>query len=233
MRAVVIPKPGPPDVLDGRGAARPAGGTPATSGSRCKRRRDQLRRHDGARRAPTRTRPRRQASSATRSPARSSRWGRGWRSQVGDRVVAGTRFGGYAELVSVAGGQVVPLPERLSFEQGAAFPVNYGDRVRGAGDHGRPAGGREGADPRRGRRRRDRRHPARQAPRRRDLRHRVGLEARRDPGPGRRPRDRLPHRGLRGGGASASPATASTSSSTRSAHRASARATARCARAGA
>jgi NADPH:quinone reductase-like Zn-dependent oxidoreductase len=45
---------------------------------------------------------------------------------VGDRVIAGTRFGGYAELVSVGEGQVVPLPERLSFEQGAAFPVNYG-----------------------------------------------------------------------------------------------------------
>jgi NADPH:quinone reductase-like Zn-dependent oxidoreductase len=44
---------------------------------------------------------------------------------VGDRVLAGSRFGGYAELVSVPTGQVVALPERLSFEQGAAFPVNY------------------------------------------------------------------------------------------------------------
>jgi NADPH:quinone reductase-like Zn-dependent oxidoreductase len=44
----------------------------------------------------------------------------------GDRVMAGTRFGGQAELVSVPAIQVLPLPERLSFEQGAAFPVNYG-----------------------------------------------------------------------------------------------------------
>jgi synaptic vesicle membrane protein VAT-1 len=44
---------------------------------------------------------------------------------VGDRVVAGTRFGGHAELVSVPAGQVLPLAERLSFEQGAAVPVNY------------------------------------------------------------------------------------------------------------
>jgi synaptic vesicle membrane protein VAT-1 len=45
---------------------------------------------------------------------------------VGDRVVAGTRFGGYAELVSVkAEGQVLRLPDSLSFEQGAAIPVNY------------------------------------------------------------------------------------------------------------
>jgi NADPH:quinone reductase-like Zn-dependent oxidoreductase len=45
---------------------------------------------------------------------------------VGDRVFAGTRFGGQAELVTVPADQVLPLPERLSFEQGAAFPVNYG-----------------------------------------------------------------------------------------------------------
>ena len=44
---------------------------------------------------------------------------------VGDRVLAGTRFGGYAELVSVPADQVLPLPDELGFEQGAAFPVNY------------------------------------------------------------------------------------------------------------
>lgn len=44
----------------------------------------------------------------------------------GERVMGGTRFGGQAELVAVPAGQVLPLPERLSFEQGAAFPVNYG-----------------------------------------------------------------------------------------------------------
>jgi NADPH:quinone reductase-like Zn-dependent oxidoreductase len=45
--------------------------------------------------------------------------------KAGDRVLAGTRFGGQAELVTVDADQVQPLPERLSFEQGAAFPVNY------------------------------------------------------------------------------------------------------------
>jgi NADPH:quinone reductase-like Zn-dependent oxidoreductase len=45
---------------------------------------------------------------------------------VGDRVFAGTRFGGQAELVTVPDSQALALPERLSFEQGAAFPVNYG-----------------------------------------------------------------------------------------------------------
>ena len=46
--------------------------------------------------------------------------------EVGDRVMAGTRFGGQAELVTVPADQLLPLPEKLSFEQGAAFPVNYG-----------------------------------------------------------------------------------------------------------
>ena len=44
---------------------------------------------------------------------------------VGDRVFAGTRFGGQAELVSVPADQAFPLAERLSFEQGAALVVNY------------------------------------------------------------------------------------------------------------
>lgn len=44
---------------------------------------------------------------------------------VGDRVMAGTRFGGYAERVVASASDVVPLPDRLSFEQGAAVPVNY------------------------------------------------------------------------------------------------------------
>ena len=51
---------------------------------------------------------------------------------VGDRVVAGTRFGGYAELVSVpVEGQVLRLPDSLSFEQGAAIPVNYATAYAG------------------------------------------------------------------------------------------------------
>jgi NADPH:quinone reductase-like Zn-dependent oxidoreductase len=44
---------------------------------------------------------------------------------VGDRVMAGTRFGGHAEQVVVSAGDAVPLPEALSFEEGAAVPVNY------------------------------------------------------------------------------------------------------------
>src|SRR5258705_9128967 len=45
--------------------------------------------------------------------------------RVGERVFAGTRFGGYAEIVNVQATDAVPLPDALSFEQGAAIPVNY------------------------------------------------------------------------------------------------------------
>jgi NADPH:quinone reductase-like Zn-dependent oxidoreductase len=44
----------------------------------------------------------------------------------GQRVVAGTQFGGYASQVVVPAADVLPLPDGLSFEQGAAIPVNYG-----------------------------------------------------------------------------------------------------------
>ncbi len=44
---------------------------------------------------------------------------------VGDRVAAPVRFGGYAERVVTADAGAFALPERLSFEEGAAIPVNY------------------------------------------------------------------------------------------------------------
>ncbi len=44
---------------------------------------------------------------------------------VGDRVIAGTRFGGHAEQAVVAADQAVPLADEIGFEEGAAIPVNY------------------------------------------------------------------------------------------------------------
>src|ERR1044072_5556160 len=41
---------------------------------------------------------------------------------VGDRVLAGTRFGGQAELVTVPAEQGPPLPGALLLHQGAAVP---------------------------------------------------------------------------------------------------------------
>jgi NADPH:quinone reductase-like Zn-dependent oxidoreductase len=43
----------------------------------------------------------------------------------GQRVIAGTKFGGYASQVVVSETDVVALPDGLTFEQGAAIPVNY------------------------------------------------------------------------------------------------------------
>ena len=45
--------------------------------------------------------------------------------KVGDRVLALTRFGGHADTVCVPAGQALPMPEGMSFEEGAALPVNY------------------------------------------------------------------------------------------------------------
>jgi NADPH:quinone reductase-like Zn-dependent oxidoreductase len=44
---------------------------------------------------------------------------------AGTRVMAGTRFGGYASEVVVPAVDAIGLPDSLSFEQGAAIPVNY------------------------------------------------------------------------------------------------------------
>jgi NADPH:quinone reductase len=45
--------------------------------------------------------------------------------KVGDRVCALTNGGAYAEYVCAAEGQVLPIPEGLSFLQAAALPENY------------------------------------------------------------------------------------------------------------
>jgi NADPH:quinone reductase-like Zn-dependent oxidoreductase len=45
--------------------------------------------------------------------------------ELGQRVVAPIRFGGYAERAAVKADGVVALPDALSFEEGAAIPINY------------------------------------------------------------------------------------------------------------
>ena len=96
---------------------------------------------------------------------------------VGQRVMAGTRFGGQAELAVAHARDVIPLPDRLSFEQGAAFCVNYATAYAGLIIMGGTAGGQPRPHPRRGRRGGDRRHPDCAQRRRRDLRHRLGRQA--------------------------------------------------------
>jgi NADPH:quinone reductase-like Zn-dependent oxidoreductase len=54
----------------------------------------------------------------------------------GQRVIASTMFGGYASQVVVAASDVIALPEELTFEQGAALPVNYGTAWAGLVGYG-------------------------------------------------------------------------------------------------
>jgi synaptic vesicle membrane protein VAT-1 len=44
---------------------------------------------------------------------------------IGKSVIAMTRFKGQAELLAISAAQIFEKPEDLSFEQGAAIPVNY------------------------------------------------------------------------------------------------------------
>jgi NADPH:quinone reductase-like Zn-dependent oxidoreductase len=55
---------------------------------------------------------------------------------VGDRVMGGTRFGGYAEEIVVGAADAIALPDALSFEEGAAIPVNYSTAWAGLHDYG-------------------------------------------------------------------------------------------------
>jgi NADPH:quinone reductase-like Zn-dependent oxidoreductase len=47
------------------------------------------------------------------------------KSFIGKSVVAMTRFGGQSELIAVKATQMFEKPEKLTFEQAAAIPVNY------------------------------------------------------------------------------------------------------------
>jgi NADPH:quinone reductase-like Zn-dependent oxidoreductase len=68
----------------------------------------------------TRTRPPCPPSSDTRWPS------------VGHRVIAATRFGGQAELAVSRAADCLPLPDDMSFEEGAAVLVSYGTAWAGA-----------------------------------------------------------------------------------------------------
>jgi len=51
--------------------------------------------------------------------------GTGVTRSIGERVLALTRFGGYSDRICVPVSQAVDLPEGMSYEEGAALPVNY------------------------------------------------------------------------------------------------------------
>jgi NADPH:quinone reductase-like Zn-dependent oxidoreductase len=51
--------------------------------------------------------------------------GDGVNRSIGEKVFASTHFGGYSDNVCVPAVQAFPLPEDMSYEEGAAIPVNY------------------------------------------------------------------------------------------------------------
>ena len=61
--------------------------------------------------------------------------------KVGDRVFAGTRFRGQAEMVTVPEEQVASASQEGLVRGGRRVPGQLRDRLRGAGDHGRPQAG--------------------------------------------------------------------------------------------
>jgi NADPH2:quinone reductase len=46
--------------------------------------------------------------------------------KVGDRVIAATTWGGYAEEVLAEAGRLIPMPDAMGFETAAAFTLTYG-----------------------------------------------------------------------------------------------------------
>src|ERR1019366_3865913 len=69
----------------------------------------------------------------------------------GQRVLAGTKFGGYASQAVVAASDVVALPDALSFGQGAAIPVNHAPAWGGLIGYGSLQPGERGLGPSAGR----------------------------------------------------------------------------------
>ena len=89
--------------------------------------------------------------------------------EVGQRVFALVRFGGYAERAAVRADAIFPLPEAFLLRRGRGDPDRLRDGVGGPRPRRQPPARRARADPGGRRRGRDRRHPDRQAGRRGDL----------------------------------------------------------------
>src|SRR5947199_7556731 len=58
----------------------------------------------------------------------------GWRS--GDRVIAFTTYGAFAEEVKTEANRLLPLPEGMDFVTGAAFLLTYGTSEHALADRG-------------------------------------------------------------------------------------------------
>ena len=61
--------------------------------------------------------------------------------KAGDRVLAFTTYGAFAEEVKVEASRLFPLPKKMSFEEGAAFVLTYGTSDHALRDRGALAAG--------------------------------------------------------------------------------------------
>jgi NADPH:quinone reductase-like Zn-dependent oxidoreductase len=56
--------------------------------------------------------------------------------EPGERVMGGSRFGSYAEIVSARAGDLIKLPEDWSYEEGASLPIVYATAYAGLVTYG-------------------------------------------------------------------------------------------------
>ena len=57
--------------------------------------------------------------------------------EIGQRVMGGSRFGGYAQLAVTRANALIPIPDGWSYAEGAALPVAYATAYAGLIAHGR------------------------------------------------------------------------------------------------
>jgi NADPH:quinone reductase-like Zn-dependent oxidoreductase len=56
--------------------------------------------------------------------------------EIGQRVMGGSRFGGYAQLAVTSANALIPIPDGWSYAEGAALPVAYATAYAGLIAHG-------------------------------------------------------------------------------------------------
>src|SRR5512135_1889228 len=123
MRQVWITRVGPPEVLELREAADP---TPAPGQVRIRVRAIGINFADiMARLGLYQDAPKLPAVIGYEVAGDIDAVGAGVHCTPGEKVLALTRFGGYSDVVCVHEQQAIPLPPGMSYEEGAAVPVNY------------------------------------------------------------------------------------------------------------